>query len=162
MAEIKLEERSFEGQKVIYLNATVPNEDLFIPFNMLSYLIKLPLHLFDKEMDPAVATGATYIKILHEHGGETDVEVCMPVDVEVPEGNGVFFKDAETVTGKFVTAYHQGPRDNLAELFGLANEWINDSGIKQGEGPVILSLPNNKHMVPESQLLTEIIFPVAE
>ena len=161
VTQIKLEERTFGAHQVIYLNTTVPNEDLLIPFNMLSFLIKLPLHLFDKGMDPIIATGATYVKFLKNLGTETEVEVCMPVSAVVPEGNGVFYKEVEATTGTFVTAYHDGPRNTLGEIFENTVNFIQEQGKSLRTAPIILSLPNNKHMVPEEQLNTEIIFPVA-
>lgn len=160
MTEFKLEERTFEPQKVIYLNATIPNDELLLTFNTLSYFIKLPLHLFDVGMDPAIATGETYMKFLNDLGTETEVEVFMPVSVAVPEGNGVSFKEVEGYSGTFVTAYHTGPRNDLPKIYEDALAWIEEAGHKLSEEPIVLNLINNKHMVPESQLLTEIVFPI--
>lgn len=160
MIDIKFEERLFAPSNVIYLDAVIPNNELFIPFNTLSYFIKLPLHLFDQGLDPSAASGETWMTLLSRDDSQTETRVSMPVSVKVPEGNGVFYQELPQRKLSTVTAYHKGPRHDLEEVYQQTLSQIQAWGLELGEEAPFINFVNNKHMVVESELLTELVFPV--
>lgn len=91
-------------------------------------------------------------------GEEFDVVVCMPVVPGASAGEGVAL---ETVAGgKVASTMHRGPYAAVGETYAGLQAWMDAHGHTPAGPPreVYLNDPAN---VPESDLLTEIDWPIA-
>ena len=89
---------------------------------------------------------------------EYDMVVCMPVAPGATAGPGV---DLEEVPGGTVAStMHKGPYASVGEAYGALQAWMAANG-KQPGAPVREVYLNDPGSVPESELLTEIDWPVS-
>ena len=92
-----------------------------------------------------------------EIGDEFDAVVCMPVAPGATAGPGV---DLEEVPGGTVAStMHKGPYSTVGEAYGALQAWMAANG-KQPGAPAREVYLNEPGAVPESELLTEIDWPV--
>lgn len=93
-----------------------------------------------------------------EMGEEFDLVLCMPVMPGATAGPGV---DLEEVPGGTVASLmHVGPYSGVGAAYGRLQEWMAANG-KHPVGPPREVYLNDPSQVPESDLLTEIDWPVA-
>jgi effector-binding domain-containing protein len=93
-----------------------------------------------------------------EIGEQFDVVVCLPVLPGATAGPGV---DLETVPGgTAASTVHVGPYSAMEPTYAALQEWVAANG-KRPAGPPREVYLNDPATVPASELLTEIIWPVA-
>jgi effector-binding domain-containing protein len=93
-----------------------------------------------------------------EMGDEFDVVLCMPVAPGATAGPGV---DLEEVPGGTVACtMHRGPYSGVGAAYGAVQTWMAANGRQPGGPPREVYL-NEPGAVPESELLTEIDWPIA-
>ena len=118
---------------------------------------------FGTMMAQAEASGAQYAGppfCLYpgEMGEEIDVAVCMPVAPGAVGGAGVA---VETIPGgTAATTMHHGPYSSVGETYAALQAWMQANG-RPPAGPPREVYLNDPASVPASELLTEIIWPVA-
>jgi effector-binding domain-containing protein len=106
----------------------------------------------------ARAAGPPFCLYPEAPGEDFGIVVCMPVAPGATPGEGIVLE--EVPGGTAATTLHAGPYSAMEETYLALDAWIAAAG-KHTAGPpreVYLSDPT---MVPESELLTEIQWPVA-
>ena len=93
-----------------------------------------------------------------EMAEELDVVVCMPVAPGATAGPGV---DLEEVPGGTVACtMHKGPYAAVGGAYGAIQAWMAANGHRPGAPPREVYV-NEPGTVPESELLTEIDWPIS-
>lgn len=88
-----------------------------------------------------------------------ETELCVPVAV-LPEGKGEVVA-RELAGGTMASAIHKGPYDKMEATYALMESWVDRNGY-YCSGPVREIYMNDPSQVPESELLTEVQYPVAK
>lgn len=158
--QFSMEEVTINAHKALYHVAEVPDEDVWIDFNLLSHVIKLVLHVFDQGMDKSVTTGATYARFLGSENGKATLEFNLIVTEPVPEGNGISYKEVPDETGNYVRFQHKGSRSHMEPAHHVMREWMAQQGYEQSEKPMLRMYANTKHDFPESELISELLIPI--
>lgn len=103
---------------------------------------------------PSDAAFAAYYNMDME---KLDVEMGFPVARALP-GKGDI--NASVIpAGKSATCLHKGAYQEMAPTYEAMNKWMSDSGL-QPTGVVYEFYYNSPLEVPESELLTRIVFPL--
>jgi effector-binding domain-containing protein len=103
-------------------------------------------------------TGPPFCYYPGEVGEEFDIVVCMPVAPGAQAGAGVAL---ETVPGgTCASAMHQGSYSSMEQTYNALQAWMAANG-KRPAGPPREVYLNDPSQVAESELLTEIDWPVA-
>jgi effector-binding domain-containing protein len=106
----------------------------------------------------AQPVGPPYTLYPGEMAQEFDVIVCMPVAPGATAGPGT---DLEEVPGGAVASVlHKGPYSGIGAAYEALQAWMEVNGRRPGGPPREVYL-NSPSEVPESELLTEIDWPVA-
>jgi len=158
--QFTMEDVTINAHKAIYHVAEVPNEDVWIDFNLLSHVIKLVLHVFDAGLDKSVTTGATYVRFLGKSDTTSTLEFNLIVTEPVPEGNGIAYKEVPDETDKYVRFHHKGSRSHMLPAYEIMQEWMANQGVTQSEKPMLRMYANTKHDFPESELISELLIPI--
>lgn len=86
-----------------------------------------------------------------------DVEMGFPVSKPIP-GRGEI-KAVEIPEGRYVEGMYKGPYSGVAAAYDAMNAWLNEKGLTP-TGIAYEYYLNTPGEVPESELLTKIVFPV--
>jgi effector-binding domain-containing protein len=109
-------------------------------------------YLGELGQQPADAAFACYYNMDMEN---LDVEMGFPVAATVPEQGQI--KASEIPAGKKATALYAGPYQEMGPTYEALTQWIKDNG-HQPTGVVYELYYNSPMEVPESELLTKIVF----
>ena len=102
--------------------------------------------------------GAPFCLFPEAPGEDFGIVVCMPVAPGATAGEGVELE--EVPGGSMATTVHKGPYAAMEETYRAMEVWIAANG-KRPDGPPREVYLNDAMTVPESELLTEIDWPVA-
>ena len=97
------------------------------------------------------------------YGGEDfdpndfETELCVPV-AALPESRGEVVA-RELAGGSMASTIYKGPYDKMEYVYALLGSWVLDNGYAVC-GPVREIYMNDPSQVPESELLTEVQYPV--
>ncbi len=110
--------------------------------------------------DPVTVTGP-FITVYHDgeyKETDADLECAVPVTGRLPDqipGIGV-----RTIPGgRFASAIHKGPYQDVHESWGYLYEWTAKQGLEP-KAPCRDHYLNDPDLVPEDELLTELLIPV--
>ncbi|MFZ5966227.1 MAG: GyrI-like domain-containing protein [Bacillota bacterium] len=111
-------------------------------------------HLNEIGENPLEAAFAAYYNMDME-----DLDVEMGFLVSKPlDGKGEI-KSGEIPAGKQVSCMHKGPYNQMEPLYHAMMQWINENGYTP-TGTAYEFYYNSPMDVPESELLTKVVFPV--
>lgn len=103
---------------------------------------------------PAEAPYTAYYNLDMEH---LDVEMGFPVSKSLPEKNEI--KSGEIPAGKYAECMYKGPYAEMVPAYDAMNKWIAEKG-HEATGISYEVYYNSPSDVPESELLTKIMFPL--
>lgn len=86
-----------------------------------------------------------------------EMELCVPV-ASLPEGKGEVVA-RELAGGTMASTMHKGPYNKMEATYALLESWVDENGYVYSE-PVREIYMNDPSQVAESELLTEVQFPV--
>lgn len=114
-------------------------------------------------MEHATTTGAQWAGppfILYPESCEDEYEIviCMPVVPGAAGGEGVELE--EIPGGRVATTTHVGPYRAVGQAYTALQKWMTDNGCRPAGPPREIYL-NDPAVVPESELLTEVDWPIA-
>jgi effector-binding domain-containing protein len=102
--------------------------------------------------------GPPFVLYPEDCGDEFEMVICMPVVPGAAGGEGV---ELEEIPGGLVaTTTHVGPYREVGKAYTAMQKWMTDNG-RRPAGMVREVYLNDPGDVPESDLLTEIDWPVA-
>ena len=102
--------------------------------------------------------GPPFILYPEDCSGEFEMVVCMPVAPGATGGEGV---ELEEIPGGLVaTTVHAGSYREIGDAYTALQKWMTDNG-RRPAGMVREVYLNDPGEVPASDLLTEVIWPVA-
>lgn len=103
---------------------------------------------------PAEAPYTAYYNLDMEH---LDVEMGFPVSGKLA-GKGEI-KAGEIPAGKYAECMYKGPYSGMVPVYDAINEWIVNNGYTAA-GTAYEVYYNSPEEVPESELLTKVMFPL--
>jgi effector-binding domain-containing protein len=102
-------------------------------------------------------SGAAFAAYYNMDTEDLDVEAGFPVAKPLA-GQGEI-KVGEIPAGKQVSCFHKGPYAGMEPVYNAMTQWMNQNG-HVPTGTVYEFYYNSPAEVPESELLTKIVFPV--
>lgn len=109
------------------------------------------------EQEGLQITGAPYTAYFNLDMDDLDVEIGFPVNSTFEDRDQV--KSGKIPAGRYAALMHRGPYSAMEPAYQKLTEWIG----KQGAAPSGVAYEfyfNSPDEVPESELLTKILFPV--
>ena len=91
--------------------------------------------------------------------GDFEMELCIPVGLPL-EGRGDLVV-REVPGGLAAVLMHKGPYSEMGAVYGDIGAWVKENGYVYS-GPAREVWFNDPSQVPESELLTEVSFPVSK
>ena len=152
--EFIVQDISFPEMPIIYIPLTLTHEEML---DTGQYFMKLGIYAFSVDGKP---TGRSFKRILNQTETHIELECCFEMEATVPEGEGVFSKVLPAIDGKFAGTRHIGNRGDLPKAYVKMYEWFKTQDLARTGEPLIEFYPNNKHMVPVAELITDILWPV--
>lgn len=86
-----------------------------------------------------------------------EMEVCVPVNRVLEDRGDIAARELEG--GLAASTIHKGPYSEMEAVYGEMDAWMRENGYEYA-GPVREVYMNDPGQVAESELVTEIIFPV--
>lgn len=102
--------------------------------------------------------GPPFILYPKDCSDEFEIILCMPVVPGATGGNGVALE--EIPGGPVATTTHVGPYREVGKAYTAMQKWMTDNG-RRPAGMAREIYLNDPGEVPESELLTEVDWPVA-
>ncbi|MGE5629952.1 MAG: GyrI-like domain-containing protein [Caulobacteraceae bacterium] len=147
---VKLKER--EVQPVLSIRKTTSVGKLPQEIgNAYNSIIK---YLNELGEQPVEAAFTAYYNMDMEH---LDVEMGFPVAKKL-EGKGDI-KTSELPAGKYAECMYKGPYADMVPVYDAMNKWIEEKGLA-ASGIAYEFYYNSPADVPESELLTKVMFPL--
>ncbi len=114
-------------------------------------------------MEHAAKTGAQgagppFILYPEDCGDAFEIVICMPVVPGAAGGEGVELE--EIPGGRVATTTHVGPYREVGKAYTAMQKWMTDNG-RRPAGKAREIYLNDPGEVPESELLTEVDWPIA-
>lgn len=104
-------------------------------------------------------SGAPYALYFNMDMQDLDVEVGFPVSTEFEDGLEV--RSGKIPAGKYATCIHKGSYSTVESAYQTLTEWISEQAGRP-TGKAYEFYLNDPNEVPESELLTKIMFPLLE
>ena len=157
--EIKIENRNFEEQKVMYVKVKLKHEQMF---DTAPFFMKIGLHLFKTD---GRGPGFSFVRLVAADEEYVELEICIEVEELVEESDDKSIKAAiiPAFSGKYAVGIHKGARHKIEDIgasYSNMQKYIKDNNLKHSGEPIIQLNLNNVHQVPEEDLLTELLFPI--
>ena len=152
--EFKIEEKTYDAENVIYMQISVPYEEMRDAYR---FFMKLGIHVFS---NGGRAPGPCFFRYTNETPESIDMEVCLVVDGPLPETEEIFYKELPKYSGKFAIGYCKGPYTQLPNAYADMKEWFVSEGLVRTGEPMIERFLNYRPHMDENELLTELIWPI--
>ena len=92
-----------------------------------------------------------------EDYSQFDIELGIPVNEPVPAQEEFFM--SQTCAGKAITATHKGPYKDVEVAYVALMDYLKENSL-ESTGIYYDYYPNNPADTPESELLTQVVFPI--
>lgn len=141
-----------QEQPTMILKTVTPAGEL--PKILGKAFMDIVTHIMESGEQPVGPAFVGYFNMDMEH---LQLEIGFPVPKPLP-GKGDI-QPGSIPAGKQVTCMYKGPYMEMPPVYSEIQKWIRDNGYKP-RGPVYEHYYNSPEEVPESELLTKIVFLV--
>jgi len=152
--DFKIENRIFEDEKIIYVQLSLPYEEMRDAYKSF---MKLGIHVFSHQ---GRNTGPCYVKYINETPESIDVEVCLAVAELLPETEEVKTALVARYEGKFAIGTCRGAYNDIPGAYAKMKDAFDAAGLQLSGEPMIERYLNYRPHMPENELITELIWPI--